>query len=161
MFWECCRDYKIPTSSIGAPGGYQLQAVSLPQYGPPGGNGNGGRGGGGGGWGGNGGSGDPMKGFTYLFAIFMFIAGIFAYFKRGSTKSLIVSTAAAALLLVAASMMGHPTSQSGALLAMATCASLAGIMGWRAKETGKLVPAGVVAALSAMLTIGYIVTMTT
>lgn len=158
------RDYKIPTASVGAPSGYGLSSivsrVLIPAYGPPGGNGNGGRGGGG--WGGgNGGNGDPMKGFTYLFAIFMFVAGAFAYFKKGSTKSMIVATAAAALLLVAASLMGHPTSMSGTYLALATCIALAGIMGWRAKETGKMMPAGGVAALSALMTIGYVVTMIT
>jgi uncharacterized membrane protein (UPF0136 family) len=112
--------------------------------------------GGGGGGGGGGSGGDPMKGFTYLYALALFAAGLTAYLKRGSTKSLTFSVAAAALLLVGASLMGHPTSRSGTWLALATCATLAGAMGWRAKESGKFIPAGLVAAVSAVMTAGYV-----
>ena len=64
-----CRDYQAASADIGSPDGYQIQPIEIPQYGADGGDGgNGGRGGGGGG----GGGGDPMKGFTYLFALILF-----------------------------------------------------------------------------------------
>lgn len=55
--------------------------------------------------------------------------------------------------------MGHPTYRVGTLLALATCATLAGVMGYRAKASGKVMPAGMVAALSALMTVGYIATL--
>lgn len=82
-----------------------------------------------------------------------------AYIKKGSTKSLVVSTAVSTLLLVSASLMGHPTYRVGTLLALATCLALSGVMGLRAKESGKIFPAGIVAALSALMSAGYVATL--
>lgn len=69
------------------------------------------------------------------------------------------SSAVAGLLLVSASLMGHPNYRIGSLLALATCVTLAGLMGYRAKESGKLMPGGVVAGLSLLMSIGYIATL--
>ena len=55
--------------------------------------------------------------------------------------------------------MGNPTYRVGTLLALFTCISLAGLMGVRAKESGKLMPAGLVAALSALMSVGYVVSL--
>jgi len=66
---ESSRDYAAASADIGSPDGYQLQPVTIPQYGAGGGGGGGGRGGGGGG---GGYGGDPMKGFSYLFAFLVF-----------------------------------------------------------------------------------------
>ena len=152
-----CREYGIPTARVG----FHMYGLSLggtPPYGPPG--GNGGSGGGGGGWGGdNSGDGDPMKGFTYLFAFSIFGSGLVAYARKSSTTSLLVSTGVAVLLLISASLMGNPTYKVGTLLSLATCLSLAGIMGYRAKNSGKLFPAGAVALISSLMSIGYIVTL--
>ena len=149
-----CREYGIPTARVG----FHMYGLSLggtPPYGPPGGNG-----GGGGGWGGdNSGDGDPMKGFTYLFAFSIFGSGLVAYARKSSTTSLLVSTGVAVLLLISASLMGNPTYKVGTLLSLATCLSLAGIMGYRAKNSGKLFPAGAVALISSLMSIGYIVTL--
>eukprot|EP00890_Picochlorum_soloecismus_P006409 jgi/Picsp_1/676/NSC_00671-R1_hypothetical protein CHLNCDRAFT_138064 [Chlorella variabilis] len=152
-WWE----YAIPTARVG----FHVYGLSLggtPPYGPPG--GNGGSGGGGGGWGGgNSGDGDPMKGFTYLFAFSIFGSGLVAYARKSSTTSLLVSTGVAVLLLISASLMGNPTYKVGTLLSLATCLSLAGIMGYRAKNSGKLFPAGAVALISSLMSVGYIVTL--
>ena len=133
--------------------------MKTPVFGPPGG-GNGG-GGGWGGWGGgpnNNDGGDPMKGFTYLFAFAIFGSGLVAYVRKSSSTSLLVSTGVAVLLLISASLMG-PTHKVGTLLSLATSLSLAGVMGMRAKNSGKVLPAGAVAGLSCLMSVGYIVTL--
>ncbi|KAG7671917.1 hypothetical protein Ndes2526B_g07153 [Nannochloris sp. 'desiccata'] len=152
-FWE----YQAPSADIGSPDGYELKPVGIPEYGD-GGN-NGGRGGRGGGGRGGGGGGDPMKGFTYLFAILLFGAGLMAYFKKGSSTSLMISSAMSVMLLVSASLMGNPTYRVGTFLALATCMILASVMGKRSKESGKLIPAGLVAGLSGLMCVGYIATL--
>jgi len=94
-------------------------------------------------------------GLTFLCAV----SGLVAYIKKGSSKSLLVSTAVAVLLLVSASLMGNPTYRVGTLLALATCLTLSGAMGWRAKMSGKLIPAGIVSALAALMSAGYVATL--
>ncbi len=134
-----------------------------PEYGSPGGGGRGTGGGnggqGGGGPGGQGGSGDPMKGFTYLFAFAVLVSGILAYARKSSTTSLLVSTGVAVLLLISASLMGHPTYKIGTLLSLGTCMALSGLMGVRAKNSGKLFPSGVVSMMAGVMSVGYIVTL--
>ena len=153
--------YTIPTA--GSFSGYLSDAknnfspVAIPQYG----GGDGGKGGSGGrGWGGLGdGKGDePMKGWTYAFALIVVIGGIMAYIKKGSTQSLVASSGVAVLLLIAASLMGVPTSKVGTILALATAVGLAAMMGVKAKKTRKMVPA-VVSVYSAAMACGYMVTL--
>jgi uncharacterized membrane protein (UPF0136 family) len=135
---------------------------AVPQYGAGNGGGNGGSSGGGsGGWGGsgNGGDDDPMKGFTYAFALVVFIGGVSAYIRKGSAQSLMVSAGVTVLLLIAASLMGHPTMKIGSLMALSTCVCLAALMGLKSKKTGKLFPAGIVAAMSAAMSVGYLLTL--
>ncbi|KAL4421965.1 hypothetical protein ABPG77_010988 [Micractinium sp. CCAP 211/92] len=160
MPW-CCRDYAAPTGEVGRPD-IQQQPVTIPPLGPDdggsGGSGGGGRGGGGGngGRGGNGGSGGSggswMRGPTYMFSLALLLGGLAAYFRRGSQKSLLFSAAAAIMLLVAASLLHH---RSGVLLALSTSLVLAGVMGQRANRSGKVFPAGIVALVSALMTICY------
>ena len=133
--------------------------MGIPVYGAGDGNGGGSGGRGGGSGGGRGGGGDPMKGFTYLFALILFAAGLTAYFKKGSSTSLMVSSAMAVLLLVSASLMGNPTYRIGTFLALATCTTLSAAMGARAKESGKMVPAGLVSIASGLMCIGYVATL--
>lgn len=82
--------------------------------------------------------------------------GALAYLRRKSTKSLFASSAVAGLLIVSASLMGLPNYRIGSLLALATCVSLALLMGYRAKKSGKLMPGGLVAALSLLMSFGYV-----
>jgi uncharacterized membrane protein (UPF0136 family) len=82
-----------------------------------------------------------------------------ACIRRGSTKSLLVSSAVSVLLLVSASLMGHPTYRIGTQLALATCLTLGGGMGYRASKSRKVVPGGLVAALSLLMSAGYIATL--
>lgn len=96
----------------------------------------------------------PIRSFDALT-----VAGLFAYIRKGSSKSLLISSACSLLLLVSASLMGHPTLRVGTLLALATCLGLAGAMGYRAKESGKVAPAGLVAVLSALMSVGYVATL--
>lgn len=134
-----------------------------PEYGSPGGGGGsggkGGRGGGGHGRGGQGGSGDPMKGFTYLFAFAVFVSGVIAYARKASTTSLLVSSGVAVLLIISASLMGHPTYKIGTLLSLGTCMALSGVMGVRAKNSGKILPGGIVSMMAGIMSVGYIVTL--
>ena len=86
-------------------------------------------------------------------------AGLSAYVKKGSSTSLIISSGVALLLLISASLMGNPSSRIGSILALATCIALSGIMGVRAKKSGKLVPAGLVSILSVLMSGGYVATL--
>ena len=70
-----------------------------------------------------------------------------------------VSSGMAVLLLISASLMGNPTYRVGTLLALATCLTLASVMGLRAKNSGKLMPAGLIAITSAAMSIGYVATL--
>ena len=153
--------YTIPTASSFS--GYlsevrdNISPGAVPQYG----GGDGGKGGsGGGGWGGRGdGNGDePMKGWTYAFALIVVVGGIMGYVRKGSTQSLVVSSGVAVLLLIAASLMGVPTSKVGTILALATAVGLAAMMGIKAKKTRKMIPA-VVSVYSAAMACGYMVTL--
>jgi uncharacterized membrane protein (UPF0136 family) len=99
-----------------------------------------------------------MKGWTYAYALLVVLGGVVAYARKGSTQSLLVSSGVAVLLLIAASLMGHPTMKIGSLLALATCLCLTALMGLKSKNTGKAVPA-IVAALSAAMSVGYILTL--
>ena len=82
-----------------------------------------------------------------------------AYFRRGSSTSLMISSAMSVMLLVSASLMGNPSYRVGTFLALSTCMILSSVMGKRAKESGKMVPAGMVAALSGLMCVGYIATL--
>ena len=105
------------------------------------------------------GSGDePMKGWTYAYALIVVVGGVMAYVKKGSTQSLVASSGVAVLLLIAASLMGVPTSKVGTILALATAVGLAAMMGLKAKKTGKVVPV-VVSVYSAAMACGYMVTL--
>ena len=99
-----------------------------------------------------------MKGWTYAFALIVVAGGIAAYVRKGSTQSLIVSSGVAVLLLIAASLMGVPTSKVGTILALATAICVAALMGIKAKNTRKVVPAAV-AVYSSAMACGYIVTL--
>ena len=81
-----------------------------------------------------------MRGLTILFALLLFGGGLAAYVRKGSTKSLLVASAVAVLLLICASLMGHPTSRSGTLLALGERWVL-GWVGW-GEEGALLVQAG-------------------
>lgn len=145
-----------------------MPSITIPVYGMGGGSGGKGGwgfGGGGGGGGNSGGSGgDAMAGYTYLFGLLVLMGGATAYYRKGSSKSLIASSGITILLFISASLMGKPGSQVGSqvglLLALATCLVLAGLLGYRSYKYGKIVPAGVISILSAAMSVGYIKTLT-
>lgn len=113
-----------------------------------------------GGNGGNGGDGygedSPMRQPTYFFAFFLFGGGLAAYIRKGSSKSLMASSAVSILLLVSASLMGHSV---GTWLALGSCLLLGGVMGWRATRSKTFFPAGLVSVLSLMMSAGYVKTI--
>lgn len=152
-------NYGSATADVGRPK-IHFPTVSTPAYGISGGNGGGITGGGGGGGSGGGSGGDPMKGFTYLFGLGILTGGLIAWYKKGSSKSLIVSSGVGVLLFLSASLMGRPGSNIGTLLAFGTCLALCGLMGYRSYTSGKLMPAGIISALSAAMSAGYVRTMT-
>ena len=154
--------YQIPSASSFSGQLSEVRENISPNAVPGYGGGDNGKGGGGWGgrWGGrgDGGGDEPMKGWTYAFALIVVAGGIAAYVRKGSTQSLIVSSGVAVLLLIAASLMGVPTSKVGTILALATAICLAALMGIKAKNTRKVVPAAVT-VYSAAMACGYIVTL--
>lgn len=119
--------------------------------------GGGGGSGGGGTGGGGGGNGDdsssdphPLRPFTFAYAAFLLVGGVFAYVKSGSTKSLTAAGGSAIVLaLCARAMTGAAGATRGPLLVVAALSAvLAYVMGKRYNKTGKMMPAGVTAGLS-------------
>jgi uncharacterized membrane protein (UPF0136 family) len=117
-----------------------------------GGSGGGGTGGGGGGNGDDSSSNDPhpLRPFTFAYAAFLLVGGVFAYVKSGSTKSLTAAGGSAIVLaLCARAMTGAAGATRGPLLVVAALSAvLAYVMGKRYNKTGKMMPAGATAGLS-------------
>jgi len=89
------------------------------------------------------------------------LGGLIGFLKKGSTTSLL-GGAGSGLLLLLAGYVSHQAylqnSKSAVALALETAVSLAltGIMGQRFMATGKVMPAGMVAALSGVMALFYL-----
>lgn len=97
-----------------------------------------------------------MQPVTIAFALFVLVGGLMGYKKKKSKDSLIASSIIAGLLLVSAYLMGRPSTTYGVRLALVTTGSLAAYMGKGYWDKRKVFPQGVLAALSTVLTLGYI-----
>ncbi|KAG2424391.1 hypothetical protein HXX76_014600 [Chlamydomonas incerta] len=136
----------------------------------PGGGGGGGDGGsGGGGGGGSGGSGGsdaggagdsntphPLRNVTFAFAAFLAVGSVFAFVKKGSTKSLGAGGGAALILGLCARSMVGAAAAGPARVAFALCTLLGIAMASRFNNTKKFFPAGLVALSSLGLATAFV-----
>ncbi|KAG0497091.1 hypothetical protein HPP92_001782 [Vanilla planifolia] len=99
--------------------------------------------------------------FTIPYGLLVLAGGAAGYFRRGSTASLAGGAAAGLLLLLAGfvSLKAFEKRRNSyiALVLETVCAlGLAYVMGQRYIQTSKIMPAGVVAGLSALMAVFYI-----
>ncbi|XP_050216932.1 protein FATTY ACID EXPORT 5-like [Mercurialis annua] len=98
---------------------------------------------------------------TIPYGLILVVGGIMGYVKRGSTASL-GGGVGTGLLLILAGYIGLKAFQRGknsypALLIATVCAAvLTFVMGQRYIQTSKIMPAGVVAGISALMTGFYL-----
>lgn len=92
---------------------------------------------------------------TLGYALLVGVGGIIGYLKAGSWKSLYsAGMSVIVLLLVYYKLPTNPAAAS--LFGVAISASLLGKMGMRFKETGKIIPAGLLSLVSLIMTGGYV-----
>lgn len=133
--------------------------------GPPGGGGGTAGGGGGGGAGGSGGGGSggephPMRPWTFLYAAFLAAGGVFAYVKKGSAKSLTSAGGSALILALAARSMVGAAARGSVAVALAVSLLLTLVMSRRYQNSRKIMPAGMAAGVSLLMSAAYIGSLT-
>ncbi|KAF3325346.1 hypothetical protein FCM35_KLT10417 [Carex littledalei] len=99
--------------------------------------------------------------FTIPYGLAVLAGGVLGYLKRGSTASLAGGAGSGLVLLLAGYLSlqaFHKRRNSFLALALETLCSigLTYVMGQRYLETSKIMPAGVVAALSAVMSLFYL-----
>ncbi|XP_042520439.1 protein FATTY ACID EXPORT 5-like [Macadamia integrifolia] len=99
--------------------------------------------------------------FTIPYGLLMVVGGLVGYFKRGSTASLAGGLGTGFLLLLAGfvSLKAFEKRRNSyfALILETGCALiLTFVMGQRYIQTSKIMPAGIVAAISALMTGFYV-----
>lgn len=80
------------------------------------------------------------------------VGGLVGYMRKGSKPSLIAGTVLGASLIGSGIMISGENQYEGHALATATSSLMAVGMGSRYLKTGKIMPAGVIAALGAVST---------
>ncbi|PKA46414.1 UPF0136 membrane protein [Apostasia shenzhenica] len=98
--------------------------------------------------------------FTIPYGLLILAGGAVGYFRRGSTTSLVGGCAAGLLLLLAGyvslkAFEKRRNSYVATMLETACALTLTYVMGQRYLQTSKIMPAGIVAALSALMTLFY------
>lgn len=99
--------------------------------------------------------------FTIPYGLILVIGGLIGYAKKGSLVSL-AGGAGAGLLLVLAGYLSlkafgkRKNSYFALILETVTAVGLTYIMGQRYMETSKIMPAGMIAAISAFMTAFYV-----
>ncbi|KAL0320791.1 UNVERIFIED_CONTAM: protein FATTY ACID EXPORT 5 [Sesamum radiatum] len=94
--------------------------------------------------------------FTIPYGLLLVCGGVIGYAKKGSTASLAGGTGAGLLLVLAGYLSlqafhKRKNSYFAWILETVIAAILAFIMGQRYMQTGKIMPAGIVAAISALM----------
>lgn len=97
-----------------------------------------------------------MRLWTYLFAALLAAGGIMGYVKGRSTKSLTAGGSAAVILALCARGMAGPAAANGVRIAFALSLVLGMVMLSRFQRSRKLMPAGVLAGVSLLMSGGYI-----
>lgn len=91
---------------------------------------------------------------TLGYAALVGVGGLMGYLKGGSQKSLLAGGVSASLLLVVFKLLpSNPVLASS--LGLGLSASLLVVMGSRFKNSGKILPAGIVSLVSFVMTGGY------
>ena len=88
--------------------------------------------------------------FLLVFGLFSIAGGVMGFVKARSNASLIAGGLAGVLLLVAGYLCGASASLAGPILGLVLCVALAGRFVPAYNKTKKMMPAGVMAALSVM-----------
>ncbi|XP_074642457.1 transmembrane protein 14C-like [Tubulanus polymorphus] len=87
----------------------------------------------------------------YGYAAFIALGGIFGYVKAGSTMSLLSGLVCGGLLGVGAFQLSE--NPQNVHLALGTSVFLSGMMGFRFVNSGKFMPAGMVAVVSVLMAV--------
>eukprot|EP01025_Chloroclados_australasicus_P029335 TRINITY_DN2929_c0_g1_i7.p2 TRINITY_DN2929_c0_g1~~TRINITY_DN2929_c0_g1_i7.p2 ORF type:complete len:205 (-),score=28.26 TRINITY_DN2929_c0_g1_i7:249-863(-) len=136
------QDYSIPSYGMGESGGDSGAGNS---------GGNGGNGGGD-----DGGSGDFMRPLSLMYAVAIAGGGVAAYARKGSKYSLTASIIFAAIIL--ACWYSMPTSKLAFRIALGASVVLCGLMANRyvKSEPRKFMPSGMVATMSGLMSVAYL-----
>ncbi|XP_064383491.1 transmembrane protein 14C-like [Halichondria panicea] len=87
-----------------------------------------------------------MDYISYVFALLVMTGGVMGFLKAGSTMSLVAGASIGGLLAYGAWQMSQ--NPRNFLLSFGVSLFLFGVMGMRFYNSGKMMPAGLVAALS-------------
>jgi uncharacterized membrane protein (UPF0136 family) len=96
--------------------------------------------------------------YIFVFGVLTIAGGVMGFVKAKSTPSLIAGGSAGLLLLVAGYLMGTANVKAGLILAIALCTALEGRFIPAFVKTKKMMPAGMMAALSS---IGFVLAILT
>src|SRR5665213_781529 len=88
--------------------------------------------------------------YLFVFGVLTIAGGVMGFVKAKSTPSLVAGGIAGALLLVAGYLIGTTNVQAGLRLAIVDCLALEGRFVPAFVKTKKLMPAGMMAALSSI-----------
>ncbi|KAL6544464.1 Protein FATTY ACID EXPORT 5 [Orobanche minor] len=99
--------------------------------------------------------------FTIPYGILLVCGGVIGYAKKGSTASLAGGLGTGLPLILAGYLSlhayhRHKHSYFALILQLAVAAILTFVMGQRYMQTGKIMPAGVVAGISVVMAVFYI-----
>ncbi|GAQ89493.1 hypothetical protein KFL_005290080 [Klebsormidium nitens] len=104
---------------------------------------------------GGGGKAKMSQTLTILYAALVAIGGVVAYMKKGSKDSLIAASVSSILLVSAAALIGSNHVLYGSILGLAVSGALLYVMGSRFLKSRKVMPAGLVSAISLIMSFGY------
>ncbi|EPS68413.1 hypothetical protein M569_06356 [Genlisea aurea] len=104
--------------------------------------------------------------FTIPYGLLLVLGGVFGFVKKGSTASLAGGAGTGALLILAGYLSLQAfhkkrNSYSALILETGIAGLLTWIMGQRYAETGKIMPAGMVAGLSFVMAVFYVYKLAT
>ncbi|XP_052179161.1 protein FATTY ACID EXPORT 5-like [Diospyros lotus] len=104
--------------------------------------------------------------FTIPYGLILVCGGLFGYARKGSTASLAGGVGTGLLLLLAGYLslraFGKRTNSYLALILETVCAAmLTWVMGQRYSQTSKIMPAGIIAVISALMTGFYVYKLAT
>ncbi|XP_076901432.1 protein FATTY ACID EXPORT 6-like [Bidens hawaiensis] len=99
--------------------------------------------------------------FTIPYGIIIFCGGLIGFARKGSTTSLAGGVGTGLLLFLVSYLTlnafhKRKNSWVGLILETVIAAALTWVMGQRYSETGKIMPAGLVAAISGLMTAFYL-----
>eukprot|EP00745_Piridium_sociabile_P024444 TRINITY_DN38694_c0_g1_i1.p1 TRINITY_DN38694_c0_g1~~TRINITY_DN38694_c0_g1_i1.p1 ORF type:complete len:113 (+),score=14.37 TRINITY_DN38694_c0_g1_i1:63-401(+) len=94
---------------------------------------------------------------SFVYAAVVAVGGIIGYVKKGSVPSLAMGLACGGLMGVGAYQTTN--DPRNVLLSLVTSAVLTGVMGYRFMNSGKFMPAGLVATLSLLMVLRLGVSM--